>query len=343
MAHELDMSNDKVNIAYVGPIPWHGFGQAMTIDADAETWKREAGMDWEGKTAVVQFDNEECKETFFDQDGGHLSVYPGQKIIYRSDNFAPLSIVSSNYKIVQPGMMIDFFANLIEKEGFVMETAGCLYGGRIFWALARTGRREDIGAGDVIAPYALIVSSVDGKMATCVHLTSIRVVCWNTLRMSIGSTGKRAIVRVPHSQFFDPKLAQLKAGLVENVWEEFVTNAKILTGIKLDRSTALDIVVSTMKKKWKDEEGDEMSTEEVEDYSVAIRRIMGNYENSGIGSQLVTAKGTAWGLLNAVTQYCDYDAGYVNGDRSNAFVRTHFGDRSRFKVNIANKLLELVK
>lgn len=339
MAHELDMSNDKVNIAYVGPIPWHGFGQAMTIDADAETWKREAGMDWEGQTSPVIFTSDEN----VDKPIALANLYPGQKIIYRSDNYAPLSIVSSNYKIVQPGMMIDFFSNLIEKEGFVMETAGCLYGGRIFWALARTGRREDIGSGDVIAPYALIVSSVDGKMATCVHLTSIRVVCWNTLRMSIGSTGKRAIVRVPHSQFFDPKLAQLKAGLVENVWEEFVTNAKILTGIKLDRETALDIVVSTMKKKWKDEDDEEMSKEEVEDSSSAIRKIMSNFTDTGIGSQLITTKGTAWGLLNAVTQYCDYDAGYVNGDRSNAFVRTHFGDRSRFKVNIANKLLELVK
>lgn len=338
MAHELDMSNDKVNIAYVGPIHWHGFGQAMTIDADAETWKREAGMDWEGKTAVVQFDAYSENPGAFNN-----QTYPGQKIIYRSDNYAPLSIVSSNYKIVQPGMMIDFFANLIEKEGFVMETAGCLYGGRIFWALARTGRREDIGGGDVISPYALIVSSINGKMATCVHLTSIRVVCWNTLRMSIGATGNRAIVRVPHNQFFDPQKAQIKAGLVENVWEEFLDNAKILTGIKIDRETALDIVVSTMKKKWKDEDDEEMSKEEVEDSSSAIRKIMSNFTDTGIGSQLITTKGTAWGLLNAVTQYCDYDAGYVNGDRSNAFVRTHFGDRSRFKVNIANKLLELVK
>lgn len=338
MAHEIDFSNDRANIAYVGKEPWHGFGKAMTVDADAKTWKREAGMDWEGKTAIIEFDtyNDEFEPSY-----GH--TYPGQKIIYRSDNLAPLSIVSSNYKIVQPGQMIDFFSNLIAHEGFKMETAGCLYGGRIFWALAQTGRKEDVGGGDLIAPYALIVSSVDGKMATCVHLTSIRVVCWNTLRMSIGETGNKAIVRVPHTQFFDPKKAQIKSGLVQDVWEKFVDNAQILTGIRLDRETALDIVVSCMKKKWKDEEGDELTKEEVEDSSSAIRRIMANYNETGVGSQLLSAKGTAWGLLNAVTQYCDYDAGSVNYDKSNSFVRAHFGDRSRFKVNVANKLLELAK
>lgn len=338
MAHEIDMSNERANMAFQGQPPWHGFGKAMTMDADAKTWKREAGMDWEGQTSTVEFDtcNNEGGTSY-----GH--IYPGQKIIYRSDNWEPLSIVSSNYKIVQPGMMIDFFSNLIEKEGFVMETAGCLYGGRIFWALAQTGRKEDVGYGDFVAPYALIVSSVDGKMATCVHLTSIRVVCWNTLRMSIGATGNRAIVRVPHNQFFDPRKAQIKAGLVQDVWEDFLNNAMVLTGIKLDRETALDIVVSTMKKKWKDEEGEELTTEEVEDSSSAIRKIMSLYADTGVGNKLVSSNGTAWGLLNAVTEYCDYHAGYVNGDRSNAFVRTHFTDRSRFKVNIANKLLELAK
>ena len=338
MSHELDMSNERANMAYVGQVPWHGFGKVMTPDADAETWKIEAGMDWSAEESIVRYEYPISAVSY------NIAEYLGQKVIYRSDNLAPLSIVTNKYKVVQPGQMIDFFANLIQHHGFKMETAGCLYGGRIFWALAQTGRGEDIGGGDVVKPYALIVSSVDGKMATCVHLTSIRVVCWNTLRMSIGSTGNKAIVRVPHSQFFDPTKAQIKSGLVEGVWEEFLNNAKILTGIKVDKATVVDILFATMKTNWKTEEGEELGRDDIEDVSKSVKKIMSLYsDNTALGSNLVSANGTGWGFLNAVTQYCDYNAGLNTGDRSNAFARTHFKDRSNFKIKVANALLELAR
>jgi phage/plasmid-like protein (TIGR03299 family) len=337
MAHELDMSNNMVNMAFQGKVPWHGFGKVMSPNADLGTWKREAGMEWEAKESGVKF------QTHYIQLSCDEQIFEGKKVIYRSDTLAPLSIVSDSYKVVQPGQMIDFFGNLIEHHGFTMETAGCLYGGRIFWALANTAKAEDVGGGDMVKPYALCVSSVDAMMSTAIHLTSVRVVCMNTLRMSVGKTGSKAIVRVPHNQIFDPTKAQIKAGLVEGVWEEFIGNARLMAGIRLDKATALDILVATLKKKWKDEEGDEMSKEEIEDSNWSIKKIMNLYaDNQAIGANLLSANGTAWGFLNAVTQFCDYETGYVNADRSNAFMRAHFKDRSNFKVNVANKLLELV-
>lgn len=332
MAHELDFSNGRPAMAYIGFEPWHGFGRAMTPDADAETWKREAGMDWVAKSAPVEFATE-----------NKLGLYPDRQVLYRSDNGEPLSIVSNRFKVVQPGMMIDFFGNLIEKHGFTMETAGCLFGGRVFWALARTGNNVSLAGGDNISPYAMIVSSVDGEMSTAVHLTTIRVVCWNTLSMAVGETGKKAVVTVPHNKIFHPREAQIKAGLVEETWETFVKNASILTGIKIDRETALDIVVKNMKSEWKDKDGNKLLNAEVEESSYAIRKIMSLYTHESIGNNLVSSKDTAWGLVNAVTQYCDHDAGRVNTDRSRTFVRTHLGDRATFKIKVANSLLELAK
>ena len=332
MSHELDFSNGKPAMAYIGFEPWHGFGREMTAEADTETWKKEAGMDWEAKSAPVEFATE-----------NKLELFPDRQVLYRSDNGTPLSIVSNKFKVVQPGMMIDFFGNLIEKHGFTMETAGCLFGGRMFWALAKTGNDFDLAGNDTIAPYAMIVSSVDGEMSTAVHLTTIRVVCWNTLSMAIGKTGKNAIVTVPHNKIFHPGEAQIKAGLVEDTWGTFVENANILTGIKIDRDTALDIIVKNMKSEWKDANGDEMKNAEIEEASYAIRRIMSLYTNESIGNNLLSSKGTAWGLVNAVTQYCDHDAGRVNTDRSRTFVRAYLGDRAKLKIKVANSLLELAK
>lgn len=332
MAHELDFSDGKPAMAYVGFEPWHGFGKHMTADADAETWKKEAGMNWTAEGADVEFAL-----------NGEFQKYPDRKVLYRSDNGDPLSIVSKKFKVVQPGMMIDFFGNLIDKHGFTMETAGCLFGGRIFWALAKTGQNEDVKSGDTIAPYAMIVSSVDGEMSTAVHLTTVRAVCWNTLSMAIGATGKRAVVTVPHNKIFKPEEAQIKAGLVEGVWEDFVGNAQALAGIRIDRETALDIIVKNMKSEWKDSNGDTMKNAEIEESSYAVRKIMSLYTYESIGNHFESSKDTAWGLVNAVTQYCDHDAGRVNTDRSRTFVRTHLGDRAKFKVKVANSLLELAK
>lgn len=337
MAHELDFTKGSAAIAYCGAIPWHGFGKALTEQADSDTWKKEAGMDWTALESDLLF--HAGTMNIYEP---NLLKYDDKKVLYRSDNQAPLSIVSSRYKIVQPGDMIDFFGDLIERHGFKMETAGCLFGGRMFWALARVGETANISEEDKVKPYAMIVSSVEPGFSTCVYFTTVRVVCWNTLSMAIGGTGKKAVVKVPHNKIFNHEEVRIKAGLVEDVWGKFTENAKLLSGIKLDRETALDIIVAEMKKKMKEEELEGMTSEDIEESSTAIRRIMKLYEGEGIGSQFVSTRGTAWGLLNAFTQYCDHEAGYVNGDKSAAFVRTHFGDRCNQKIRIANSLLELV-
>lgn len=39
----------------------------------------------------------------------------------------------------------------------------------------------------------------------------------------------------------------------------------------------------------------------------AMRKVQSLYEGRGRGSQLEAANGTAWGLLNAVTEYVDHE------------------------------------
>ena len=39
----------------------------------------------------------------------------------------------------------------------------------------------------------------------------------------------------------------------------------------------------------------------------AMEKVQSLYEGKGRGSELVSARGTAWGLLNAVTEYVDHE------------------------------------
>lgn len=330
MAHELDMSNGQANMAFVGSVPWHGLGQQLTEDADLETWEREAGMAWQINKSLLAFKDQTGMEHFF----------PDRNVLYRSDNKAALGVVSNDYRIVHPGEVMEFFRDLIADHGFKMETAGCLFGGRKFWALARTGESVRIMGQDEVKPYLLMASSCDGSMATAVHLTSVRVVCNNTLRMSIGADASKAKIRVPHSASFEAESVKQQLGIVGDAWENFIGNIGLLAKFKIDRDQAIQIVADELKAEWKDKEGNDMEQDAMLEASTVLRRIIKLYDRDSLGNDFRSSKGTAWGLVNAVTQYFDHETG-GKGDKSRAFERAHLTDRAKFKTSIADRLLAL--
>ncbi|MBN0273697.1 hypothetical protein JTL36_34440, partial [Pseudomonas aeruginosa] len=82
MAHQIEQ------MAYVGATPWHGLGNQLTQKQPLEVWQREAGMDWQILESPVHFKSDAI---------GHLGTihsFPEQKVLFRSDTKAPLSVVS---------------------------------------------------------------------------------------------------------------------------------------------------------------------------------------------------------------------------------------------------------
>lgn len=331
MAHELDLSNGRENMAYVGEMPWHGLGSQLSENAPLETWEVEAGMSWKISKSALSYSDA----------AGNAHEFKDRQVLYRSDNSAALGVVSKGYRMVQPNEVLEFFRDLIDGQGFQLETAGCLFGGRKFWALAKTGSSTKILGQDEISPYLLMATSCDGSMSTAVHLTSVRVVCNNTLRMSIGSQANRAKIRVPHSATFDPKSVKAQLGIAGDAWENFLGNISTLSKFKIHRDEAIQVVADELKSEWKDKDGNDMATAEMVDSSLVLRRIINLFDGEGLGADYLSSKGTAWGLVNAVTEYFDHEAGGKGADKSRAFERAHLTDRANFKTSVANKLLEM--
>ena len=48
MAANIDMTNNRANIAFLGSKAdiWHSMGQEMKKDQPIQTWAREAGLGW---------------------------------------------------------------------------------------------------------------------------------------------------------------------------------------------------------------------------------------------------------------------------------------------------------
>jgi len=208
MAHLIEQ------MAYVGATPWHGLGNNLPRKQPIEIWQREAGMDWQILESPVHFKSDAV---------GHLGAihsYPEQKVLYRSDTKAPLSVVSNRYHTVQPREVLEFYRDLTEVSGYELETAGVLKGGRKFWALARTGQGTAIKGNDQVNGYLLLATSCDGTLATTATPTTVRVVCNNTLTIALDGTSRA--IKVPHNTRFDPQAVKKQLGIAVSQWDDFI-------------------------------------------------------------------------------------------------------------------------
>jgi len=287
MAHELASSND---IAYVGETPWHGLGNKLPKNQPIEVWQKSAGMDFEIKQTDVLFNAA-------NGDGNLLNLRsnPDATVLYRSDNNEALSVVSKRYKVVQPKDVLGFYRDLVSVGGFELETAGILKGGKKLWALARTGQETLLPGLDKVKAYLLLATSCDGSLATTAQFTSVRVVCNNTLQMAVGDS--KGAVRVPHSTIFDPAAVKQELGLGMTAWEAFIASIKAMSNRPVNKFEAMSYLVNVL--------GDPALPLNDQPNQKAIQTVYGLYSGEGRGSKLQSANGTAWGLLNGITEYVD--------------------------------------
>lgn len=310
MAHAIDTSAGKAAMAYVGETPWHGLGAALRPGASIDEWQHAAGLDWTCNRDVVQFARNNDPESY----DGSMSAASDQHVLWRSDTGAPLSVVGKDYQIVQPSMAMDFFSKIGGVNGFEMETAGALFGGRRIWGLARAGEDAHI-LDDLIRPYLLLATSYDGTLSTIVQFTSIRVVCNNTLGAALHGNKGQHRVKVPHSAMWKPDdaLDQLGVKLDGESWAQFASRAvrlarRPVTDKKMDEY--LQIVLGGTDTLPTDEEVINKVRA-----SKGYRRIMNLFDGNQMGGEMESIRHTAWGAANAVTQYVDWEVGRLQSNR----------------------------
>jgi len=285
MAHLIE------SMAFKGATPWHGLGNLLTENQPIEVWAKQAGMDWNIREAPVRFVAEQ------DANISSIHTFPENKVLFRSDTNAPLSVVSQRYQVVQPHEILEFYRDLTEISGFELETAGVLKGGRKIWALAKTGQSTALRGKDVTNGYVLLATACDGTLATTAQFTSIRVVCNNTLAVALaGGTGA---VKVPHSTSFDPDAVKKQLGISVSSWDEFMYRMKGLSERKVKSVEAERYFLRVFT---------DHSTKAIgQTNERAMAKALTLFDGQGKGADLDSAKGTAFGLLNAVTEFVDHE------------------------------------
>ncbi len=279
MAHLID------SMAYTGQTPWHGLGNHLPPQQSLDVWLQAAGMDWTIEQSDVLYQGS--------PDHPILHTYPDSKVLYRSDTLAPLSVVSQRYNVVQPHEVLHFYQDLVEAGGFELETAGSLKGGRKLWALAKTGQDLILKGGDLVKSYLLLATSCDGTLCTTAQFTSVRVVCNNTLQVAVGN--QTGAIKVPHSTQFDATAVKQALGVSQ--WDHFGQYAKELSQRPVAPQEALRFF-------------SDLLAQPLEEESIvltrSVQRLHELYQGAGMGAELASSHNTAWGLVNAVTEYVDH-------------------------------------
>lgn len=186
MSHALTLNNvtGRYEMAFVGETPWHGLGQEVSQGATIEQMRAAACLEWSANEAIVQY-------VATREHGPQVRQHDDKKVIYRSDNGAPIGLVGSNYKPHQPAEILEFFRDAISSDGWYIATAGTLDGGSRLWVMASRGDSDEVIQGDRITENLLLATSFDGSMKTTALMTAIRVVCQNTLGFAMqGRKGK---------------------------------------------------------------------------------------------------------------------------------------------------------
>lgn len=293
MAHEISTEQNAVgDFAYVGEPGWHELGTQLEEGASIETWCKAAGMAYTIEAAPVQY-----------MVNGNVRAMDTRRVFYRSDTGNALSVMGNNFHIVQPRDVLEFFSDLVAGSKFSLETAAVLKGGARYFALARyNGGAMFVDGRDEVRPYLLMATAVDGYMASIASFTGIRVVCHNTLDMSLSemtSDAAPGTVKTYHSQKFDAQAVKAKLGMADFVFERELENYNKLARVELSDEAAVRYFLRVVNPQLTVQALAASESEQDPAAKAAARevnRLLAAYREAP-GAQ----PGTLWGALNAVT------------------------------------------
>lgn len=325
MSHNIDMSNDRANIAYLGKRTsvWHHLGQEMLPGQSIEVWAKEAGLNWEAIKVPAYAHLEGEKFAHLDD---HIVRAEGKSFIVRSDNGKPLGLVSSRYKAVQPAEVLDWFQRYISVDDrFELDVAGSLLGGRVIWATATF--RDPINiAGDQHIARLLMSTSYDGTYATVNQGSMTRTVCNNTLDASLQD--KRAVIRTKHCSVFNADAVSRELAVVAQSFQDYKAMGEAMVNVHMTG----DQIAAFFKKVLNVTAEDEISKRK-ENQIVALEAAYATTLREGV------KQNSSWAVLQAVTRYIDHDRIANDNKRRQS---AQFGEGAAIKRRAFAALQQLV-
>ena len=318
MAHELEIVNGVAQMAYAGETPWHGLGVQVSNDLTPEQMMDKAGLNWavEKKDLTIE--------------GTNIKV-PGHQALIRSSDSKILDVVGEDWNPVQNKEAFKFFSEYVLAGDMEMNTAGSIKDGRNVWALAKVKESFTILGDDRVDSYLLFSNPHQYGKAIDVRFTPIRVVCNNTLTMSLSSASKNQ-VKLNHRSVFDAETVKTTLGIAHEKFGKYKEMAEFLASKKFSVDSLIqyynDVFPHTYNK---DKSVKVTKADDLTKTAKAAMAVLDTQPGANFGA------GTWWQAFNSVTYLTDHEMGRSADTRMES---AWFGINQARKIKAAHKAVE---
>jgi len=314
MAHQVE------TMAYAGEVPWHGLGTNVPADLGPIQMMQKAGCDW-----TVS------KQQMYVLDGIPVT---GKKALIRDSDNSVLDIVGDDWNPVQNDEAFEFFHEYCMAGDMEMHTAGSLDNGRNVWVLAKVKESFSILGDDQVDSYLLFSNPHKYGKAIDVRFTPIRVVCNNTLTMSLNAESKNQ-VKLNHRTVFDADMVKQTLGIAHDKFEKYKEVAEFLSSKRFTKDSLVNYYNEVFPHTYAGSKGKTVeSFDDLTKNAKAAHDVL--YTQPGASK----GEGTFWQAFNSVTFMTDHIMGRSAESRLNS---AWFGQNQTRKVKALQKAVELAE
>ena len=282
------MAHNVETMAYAGEVPWHGLGVPVSNDLTPAQMMKKAGLDW----TVEQIDSYVTV--------GDKKLPTGLKALVRSSDNKVLTNIGQVWNPVQNEDAFNFFSEYVLKGDMEMHTAGSLKGGQLVWALAKVKESFDLFGGDTVESYLLFSNPHKYGFSIDVRFTPIRVVCNNTLSLSLEAKAERS-VKVGHRTEFNADEVKKALGIASAKLSQYKEMAEFLGSKRYNIDNLIEYYNTVFPR---------TADKRVQNQELSVETLSKNAKAAFDAIELQPgakyAEGSWWQAFNSVTYVTDH-------------------------------------
>lgn len=316
------MAHNVETMAYAGEVPWHGLGVPVSNDLTPNQMMKKAGLDW----TVEQVNSYVTV--------GDKKIPTGMKALVRSSDNKVLTNIGQVWNPVQNEDAFNFFSEYVLKGDMEMHTAGSLKGGQLVWALAKVKESFDLFGGDTVESYLLFSNPHKYGFSIDVRFTPIRVVCNNTLSLSLEAKAERS-VKVGHRTEFNADEVKKALGIASAKLSQYKEMAEFLGSKRYNIDNLIEYYNTVFPR---------TADKRVQNQELSVETLSKNAKAAFDAIELQPgakyAEGSWWQAFNSVTYVTDHVQGR-NAD--NRLYSSWFGGNQVRKRDALKTALEFAE
>jgi phage/plasmid-like protein (TIGR03299 family) len=210
-----------------------------------------------------------------------------------------LDVITDDWNPVQNQEAFEFFNDFVAAGDMLMETAGSLKDGKIVWALAAVKESFELfGGKDKVDAYLHFTNPHAYGQSIDVRFTPIRVVCNNTLTLSLNTKSKN-MVKVSHRREFDGDMVKEALGVAKDKLAKYKEMAQYLSQKRYTDESVTDYFKRVFP----------VLTTKTESEKVLSKSAVRALEVIDTQPGAEFGRGTWWQAFNCVTFMTDHEIG----------------------------------